>query len=227
MSHLPKYLRPMGLNRRDFRKGIDLPAWFHDEIKCIDKDLYFVWHPFQVIYENVMNQYSGGAEDTRFCINEYCGQEIWGWPLKEADERPIEENRWHLWRLNSCLGWCHVINVASNSPEHLRKVLRELHWQARISEAPMAQKAMVRAMKTDEEDRMEAAIAARDSLFDDTRKENKAFLKEVKENFERGHVKPTNPQKESVYSFPGQKNFTKTVRPLEDREGGLVIPGDD
>jgi hypothetical protein len=91
----------------------------------------------------------------------------------------------------------------------------------------MAQKAFVRKLKTDDQDKLEAGLQQRDNLFQDTVSENKSFMREVKENFERGHVKPTNPTKESIMSYPRQKNFTKTERPLEDREGGLYIPGDD
>jgi hypothetical protein len=204
-----------------------LPRWFLDDIKAIDQRLYLVWHPFHLIWDNVMNQYTGSMEDPRFNIHEYCGQEIWGWPLTDGKGKPTREDKWHLWRLNTELGWYHVMNIASDDPGHLKKVVRELWWQAKIADAPMAAKSMVRKMKMDEDDELEAQQKARDDLFNDTMRENKSFLREVQSNFECGRTAPTNPQKESIISFPGQKNFTKTVRPLDDKEGGLYIPGDD
>ena len=44
------------------------------------------------------------------------------------------------------------------------------------------------------------------------------------ENFDRGVVAPTNPEKETIVSYGGQTNRSKIVRPLDDEEGGLIVP---
>ena len=55
--------------------GLHLPAEFIQDIKGIDDTLHFVWHPFEVLYEdNVMNIYTGKADDPRWCINESFGK---------------------------------------------------------------------------------------------------------------------------------------------------------
>jgi len=61
-------------------------------------------------------------------------------------------------------------------------------------------------------------------LMQEITKTNSGMMARVKENFERGITAPTNPTKESIMSFPGQKSHDRLVRPLDDSEGGIIVP---
>ena len=147
--HLPNILRPSILPHKDFKPGYHLPSWFHDDIKALDQHLYFVWHPWRLIYDDVMNQYTGEAHDPRFCIHEYHGEEIWGFPLTDGDNKPIPENKWHIWRLSLDRGWYHIVNIDSYQRDHLSDILNRLALQDKLNK--MRRKAYSRYRQEEEE----------------------------------------------------------------------------
>ena len=55
-------------------------------------------------------------------------------------------------------------------------------------------------------------------------KQDMVTFRKAMENFEHGITAPTNPMKESIISYAGQKNRSRIIRPLDDEEGGLVLP---
>lgn len=222
MTHLPSAHRPTGLNTRDFQPGIDLPRWFVDEVRSIDENLYFVWHPFRVIYDTVINQYTGSIEDPRFCIHDYGGQEVWGWPLTDNEGQPISENRWHIWRCSKGYGWVHVINVDSKEPKYLNLLVKRLHRNAVLSN--MGKSRMLRAMQEEQEDMLQKDQRDGMDLWEQVQKENEGLMRSAYENFEFGRVEPTNATKDIITSYKGQSNRTKIERPYTDSEGGLILP---
>ncbi len=126
---LPTILRS-GASLRGFCPGVDLPCWFYEGIKAVDSNLYFVWHHWRVLYDDVMNQYTGSLDDPRFNIvwkPEYGNEEIWGYPLTDNEGNPIPENRWHIWRLCDPHGWCHVCDVKDTDAKYLSKLLSLIH----------------------------------------------------------------------------------------------------
>ena len=101
---LPEKSRPRGLHHKRFTAGVDLPSWFSDNLKSIDRNLYLVWHPFRVIYDDIINQYEGALDDPRFCIHLEHGQENWGFVMTDGNGAPIPECKWHVWR--HCHDYC-------------------------------------------------------------------------------------------------------------------------
>ena len=216
-------MRPRGISRRRFARGLDLPSWFEDGLKSIDSKLEIIYHPYRVMWDDIINEYSGSIEDPRYTIHQEFGEENWGWVLTNGDGSPIPENSWHIWRRCDPQGWAQVIQIEDEHGFYLHLVLKRLNLQARFTDK-YGHRAWSRRL--DDEHTGEAAIQQKDKeyLFQAFQEENTWLLRKAKENFHRGKVAPTNPTRESVISYPGQINRTKTVRPLEDREGGLVIP---
>lgn len=203
--------------------GIDLPAGFIEDVKTIDNSLHFVWHPFRVQYDDIMNIYYGSLENPRWMIHEAYGQEIWGWALTDNNGTPIPENRWHIWQLTKDYGWAHVSNVASTEPEHLYRIVnrlgREKLYRAQYGAVKWNQK-----LREDLEAFEQKKINERHNLFADVQTANKSAMKTVMENLERGIVNPTRPTKDVITSYGGQGNRSRITREITDREGGLIIP---
>lgn len=223
-AQLPKNMRPRGLQHRALHPGIDVPTWFIEQLQGIDSKLHLVWHPWCLLYDSMMNVYEGDPEDPRFVIGEFDGQEIWGFPMTDGEGTPVPNNHWHVWRLCDPYGWAHIVELQALSGEYLQLLLKRLYWQAQISLVPAGQKALMRQMQQDQEEKLEKGQAGANELWGAVQDENKWLMKEAMENFDRGHTAPTNPQKEQIISYPGQKNRSRIIRPLEDSEGGLIIP---
>ena len=199
--HLPSTFRPRNTNVKEFKPGHDLPRWFYDGLRAIDKNLYFVWHPWNTTYDDFMTQYTGTLADPRFSIHEEHGHEVWGWVLTDNKNQPLPDNTWHIWRLSD-VGWCHIINIQSKDPDHLKLILDRIHLQAEIQKKGIM--AWNKYMREEREKREEAERIQKDLLFQDVNKENKWLLDRAYENFERGITAPTRPQKESIFSYHGQ-----------------------
>jgi hypothetical protein len=224
MYKLPNRWRPQGLRTRELKPGIDLPCWFLDGIKAVDTNLYFVWHPYRVLYEGtVMNQYSGTVEDSRYTIGSHGGEEVWGYILTDGDKRPILEETWHCWRLCDD-GWAHVFEVGHpKNLGYLKKLLNRLHLQARITEK-YGYMAYAKYTRDEREKQEEILVQEEDQLWHDTNKENKWLMNNVMENFKSGKTAPTRPQKDVIASYKGQVKRSKITRDITDEEGGLILP---
>lgn len=223
-TELPNILRPRGIFHKEVSPGLDLPTWFVDSIKAIDEHLHFVWHPYEVIYDDVMNEYSGKADDPRFTIHEEYGQENWGYVLTDNVGRPKEEAFWHIWRLHEPYGWTHLVRIeAPDEPEYLVLLLNRIHLQARIKDK-YGTRAWSRNMQEESDKIQEQNLREKQDLFNAFQEENSWLTEKAMENFQRGHLRPTNPQKETIMSFDKQGNRSRISRPLED-EDALIIPG--
>ena len=207
--------------RRMCKPGIDLPAWFYHDLKSIDSKLEFVWHEFRTLYDDVMNSYTGSFEESRYNIHNEFGQELWGYPLTNGQGNPIPEHSWHIWRQQWPHGLCHVMKIESTESGYLNVLLSRLHLQANSTPRKYQRKMTEEA----EEKRLKEQKQTKD-LMADVQAANAGFLNKIKDNAARGLWKPTNPTKDAIYSFPGQKNRSRIIRPLEDHEGGLILPDD-
>lgn len=218
---LPEALRPSNSSYREFIPGIDLPSWFQDELKAIDSKLYIVWHPFRVMWDDLMNQYEGLLEDPRFCIHQEHGEENWGFVLTDGKGVPLPEFSWHVWRLCEPYGWAHVVKIEDKSSEYLSLLTRRLHIQTTFRDTY----GDVAWNKNTREEQEEAQIKAQDAhqeMFDAVQDENKWLMRNAMENMERGVTEPTNPTVSQIISYPGQKNRGTMERPLEDEDVGLI-----
>lgn len=219
MAYLPQAYRPIGLPHKEFRPGDDLPAEFHYHLKALDHDLYCVWHPYKCLFDDVINNYYGSLEDPRYQIQESFGQECWGWVMTDNVGAPLYDETWHVWRKHQH-GWSHIIGIESKEPKYLDKVLDSI-WEQKLVER-YGRKAILRMKEAKAEAEMEKKAADACNRFEDVQKENKAAFRKVMENFERGHVEPTNQVVETISSFPGQTNRSRLSRPSEDADGGIV-----
>ena len=220
---LPTDFRPRGLIYRKLHLGLDLPAAFYQSIKGIDDSLYFVHHPVEVLYEDLMTHYTGKADDPRWCINESFGQEIWGCPLTLPDSSPKPDGTWHIWQLYRNVGWLHVSNIASTEPDHLLRIVHRL-WKEKMYKARYGAMEWNHKMRKDDEDREAKLQDAKDQQFRDIQGENKWLTRKAMENLERGVTAPSRPTKDIITSFAGQTNRSKMTREITDKEGGLVLP---
>jgi len=219
---LPQKYRP-DFPYRKCALGIDLPSEFYDELRRIDKDLYPVHHPYRVLWDSIINSDAGELEDPRYQINYNYSELNFGFVLTDSDGRPIEDGSWHVWRLCDPYGWAHVIKLESREPEYLRLVVDRLYLQACwtnrygfLSYNRLLDSVDVEHRKKLQDDRQE--------LFEATQDENSWLMNKAMDNFARGDTAPTNPTKDSIVSYPGQVNRSRIVRPLDDEEGGLIVP---
>lgn len=205
--------------RRECKPGVDLPAWFCKEIKGIDNKLIFVWQEFRTLYEDVMNTYSGEYEESRHCVHNELGQELWGSPLMGLRGVPIPDNHWHIWRLAWPHGYTHVVKLESTEDKYLAILLERMHLQAN-----MTLRAYEKKKEQDAIEEREREKKRNQDYLADINHENAAFFKKAMDNAMSGRLNPTNPTKDSIISYPGQKNRSRIIRPLDDTEGGLIIP---
>jgi hypothetical protein len=199
---------------------LDLPHWFIDDLKSIDKNFVFVFHRWQLLWDDVMNQYTGSLEDPRFAIEEFGGEECWGWVLRDEDGDPKPDGTWHIWRLAPDYGYSHVINIASTEPEHLLKVRAAIWEQAIMRNMGHRRYMEWKKEQAEEEERKRVELVT--DKFEFLEKENRKLTKEAMENFEFGRTAPTRPTKDIITSYPGQKNRSRIIRPLDDEDVGLV-----
>ena len=221
---LPLELRGEGRYRK-LNLGIDCPNWFYDGIKAIDPHLYFVWHPFKVLYEDIMNNYSGGTEEARYTIGvqeKYGNELIFGYVLTDGAKRPLPDNRWHLWRLCKDRGWAHVAALEATSDEHyLKFVLDQMYVRDQVL-TKYGAKGLTKFIREEQELFEEKKKTASANLFADINKENKRLFRSAYENFLNGKIEATNPTKDVIASFAGQKSHNRITRPITDEEGGLI-----
>lgn len=222
---IPKDFRP-GLRVRALEPGLHLPCWFVDDIKGIDENLHFVWHPYKVLYDDIVNADVGSLEDPRYYIGRYPGlgeQEIWGYPLTNSDGSPAIDAAWHIWRLCRPNGWAHILRIDETHERWLKFCVSRLFLADQVS-SKYGHRAWNLYQREEQMVARQNKISDVNQLLMDTTEENKWLLKEAMSNFERGLIKPTNPTKETIASFANQTNHSRLERPLTDREGGLILP---
>jgi hypothetical protein len=200
--------------------GKDLPSWFMNDLKSIDERLYIVYHPFATIWDDMMNQYEGELEDPRFTIHREHGQEVWGFVTTDGVGAPLPECAWHVWRLCEPHGWAHVVRVESKEGEYLKLIVDRLSIQARFRDR-YGDIAWNRNTSFESEEAQVKAQDAHQEMFEAVQEENSWLTRNARDNMARGVTAPTNPQKETIISYSGQKNRSRLSRPLEDADVGL------
>jgi len=220
----PKRHRPNSDRLKKIQPGIDVPCKFLDELKSIDENLYFVWHPYKVIYESLMNQYTGPlGDDQRFSIHEEYGEEVWGYPtMASRYDGPQAECKWHLWYLHEH-GYYHVSILEDTDLRYLDVLARRLYLQSVISDK-YGKLAWNKMQREEQERYTKAKQDASEDLYNQVQKENSWLTQKAMDNFSSGKTAPVNPTKDIITSFSNQKNKSRIVRPITDTEGGLYLP---
>ncbi len=197
-----------------------MPSWFMDDLKSLDTKLYIVWHPFAMIWDDMMNQYEGELEDPRFTIHREHGEEVWGFVTTNGRGEPTPECAWHVWRLCEPHGWAHIVRIDSKHQEYLSLMVNRLHIQAEFRNK-YGDIAWNRNTRFEDEEAQRKAQDDHQEAFEAVQEENLWLTRNARENMSRGITAPTNPTIEKIISYPGQKNRTATSRPLEDADVGL------
>lgn len=220
-TKLPTRLRSQ-FKVREPRLGIDVPAKFYSDLKALDPDLYLVYHPIRVLPTTpVINQYSGSLEDYRTPTHMSHGYVCWGYPLTTSKNEPIQEHKWHVYRLCP-QGWAHVISLDHRTPEYLHKVIENIYMQVQMEK--VHRKAYRQHIEEYAREMQAKKYGATIEEFNDIHKANKRLFNEARENASRGQFNATNPTKDIIRSYAGQKNRSRIVRPITDTEGGLILP---
>lgn len=223
MIKLPKKMRPVG-GYRKFIPGLDLPSWFWYGLKGIDEKFFLVYHKYNVMWDNIINDYMGPLDDPRFIIHNKYGEMNFGLVTSSSGDRsPDLDNHWHLWRMCDPHGWAHIVRIEDTHGQYLKLLLNRLHLQGRFSDR-YGHLAWTRKLDDDSEEVREKMQRDREDLHRAVQEENKWLMRRVKDNFERGITAPTRPQKETVFSAPGINHRSTLRRDLTDEEGGLIVP---
>jgi hypothetical protein len=189
-----------------------------------------VFHPYKVLYDSIINEYSGELEDPRFQVAPQYGELNFGFVLTNGKGDPTPDGEWHIWRLCRPHGWAHVINVADRQDRvYLDLLCKRLWLQAKYSDK-YGHTGYSKMLEELDQKNREKAQQDKQDMFDDISAANSTMLNRIKDNMLRGHIAATNPVKETISSFAGQKNRSRLVTPLDDKSGGLILPpgfGDD
>jgi len=206
---------------RTVTPGIEFPAWFIQSIKEIDRNLHFVWHAYDSLTENPINEYAGRLDDPRFTIHEQFGQVVFGYLPTNRFGEPLPKNEWHIWWKREGMGWFHVMPIFSLSEPYLKLVADRLHTQAKAMDRAKARHYVRDLLQAEADEVLRVKIKKDADNFKDQNKSNKRLIQTAMENLSRGKILPTNPSKQSIISYPGQKNRGGLIVPVSEREGGL------
>lgn len=224
---LPKKGRPLGIRYRQCDLGVDLPAGFVYDLKGIDYNLFPIFHPYKILYDDFVNEYVGALDDPRHSITENSfkvGELVMGYVLTDGQEIPIPDGHWHVWRwCEPARAWAHIIKIESCDTFYLDLLIRKLWLQVQYSDK-FGHRGFRRVLEEADVEKRNKLLDEKKDLMNEIYKVNSSIMHRVMDNFSSGKVKPTNPQKESIVSYSGQKNKSRTSRPLEAKEGGLILP---
>lgn len=220
MGHLPQRFRPRTSRYRKLETGLDFPAFFIDGLKSIDPTFHLVWHPYRVIWDNIINEYSGGLEEPRYTINEDYNELTFGFVLTDGKSNPIPENKWHVWKLNDPFGWSHIAPVESTHGAYLNLLLKTLYLKHCFIQN-YGFKNLSRIAEALDQEKREKMLKDNDEIFKSWQDENSWLVKKAMDNFEYGRTAPTNPTKDTIISAPGVKHRSRIITPLGDEAGGI------
>jgi hypothetical protein len=203
--------------------GIDLPASFYYELKSIDPYLFPVWHQYSLLWDSIINSYEGPLEDPRYVVKYEYGHLNPGFVLTDGSGEPVQEGKWHLYRWCYPHGIAHVINIDSKDREYLNLLARRLWLQASYNDK-FGFRGYQKLLEQKDADERQKQMDDKQDLMNEISKTNSAMLGRAAANYARGIAKATNPTKEIITSYGRQSNKSKIVRPITDREGGLILP---
>ena len=220
---LPEELRPRNVHYKKCELGVDLPASFVYSLRSIDSNLYPVFHPYKLLWDSIINDYAGELEDPRYQINYNYGELNLGFVLTDGKGRPVPDRTWHIWRICRPHGWAHVINIDSKDRKYLNLLAYRLYLQALYNER-YGHRGYGRILEEMDIKRRDKLQSEQKDLMNEIQQANSGMLARVADNFSRGITKVTNPKKEIITSYSGQRNKSKIIRTITDEEGGLIVP---
>jgi len=224
---VPKRGLPVGARARQCELGVDLSAQFITDLQGLDKDLHPFFHPYKILWDDFVNEYDGELEDPRYDIttnSNRAGELVLGHILTNGQGQPTADGNWHIWRWSEPAGaWSHVIAIESREEQYLRLLVERLHLQATYNDK-YGNRGYQKLLEEMDIAGREKAAEEKADLLNEVNKANSNLMNRAMENMRSGKTAPTNPIKETIMSGAGLSNRSKMVRPLEDREGGLILP---
>lgn len=224
---LPEVGRPRDVRYRKCELGIDLPSQFVHDLQSLDSNLYPIFHPYRILWDDFVNEYLGPLEDPRYPIAENshrAGELVMGHVLSNGQGVPTPDGNWHIWRFSEpARAWSHVIAVESKDQVYQRLLVRRLWLQSMFNDR-FGHRGYQRMMEQADLDERAKMQADKIDLMNDISKANQSMMSRVRDNFEHGRTEPTRPMKETIMSGAGLTNKSRMVRPLSDEEGGIDLP---
>lgn len=224
---LPECGLPIGVRYKQCELGVDLSSQFIHDLRSLDEYLYPIWHPYRILWDDLVNDYQGELMDPRYDIgvnSSRCGELVMGHILTNGQDIPTPDGNWHLWRWSEpARSWAHVIAIESSDPTYQRLLVKRLWLQATYNDK-YGNYGYQKMMEQADLDQREKIQNEKSDLMNEIGKANSGMMARVRDNFEHGRTKPTCPTKESIMSAPGLSNKSRMSRPLSDTEGGLVLP---
>jgi len=224
LQKLPENGRPRLNNYRKCAIGIDLPCAFFDDLKAIDNDLYVVWHPYQLLYDEIANAGDGTSTDPRYAIQDQFGHLCFGYVMRTITGAPMPDSTWHVWRYAWPHGWVHVVQLKSTDPEYLGIVAKNLFFQKQLL-AKYGPKAFSRDIAEKDDKKKADALKAKDEMHKMWQLENKWLIKKAMDNMASGFTQATNPTKDIIISGSGLGHRTKRIVPIDEEKDGGVYNG--
>ena len=189
---LPEKGRPRGARYKKCELGIDLPSGFMHRLRSIDSHFYPVFHSYRVLWDSVINEYSGSLEDPRFQIKYGYGELNFGFVLTDGQGAPTPDGSWHIWRwCEPAGGWAHIINIDSKDPEYLNFLVERIWLQAQYNDR--FGRGYQRKLEEADLERRDKLMADRDDLMKEIGKANSGMFGRAAENMARGITAPTAP----------------------------------
>jgi len=224
---LPEKGLPVGMPYKVCEMGVDLPSQFLFDLRSLDDALYVIYHPYQILWDDMVNDYQGEMLDPRYHIgvnSGRCGELVMGHVLTDGQDNPVPEGKWHVWRwCEPANAWAHVIAIESKDPDYQRLLVHRMWLQATYNDK-FGNRGYQKMMEEADQAGREKIQAEKADLMNEISKANSSMMARVRDNFESGRTQATAPQKETITSYAGQGNRSKMVRPATDREGGIVLP---
>ncbi len=224
---LPEKGLPVGMPYKVCEVGVDLSAQFLYDLRSLDDQLYVIWHPYQILWDDMVNDYQGALEDPRYHIgvnSARAGELVMGHILTNGQDIPTSDGNWHVWRwCEPASSWAHVIAIESKDPGYQRLLVKRLWLQASYNDK-FGARGYQRLMEQADAAEREKMQADKADLMNEISKANQSMMSRVRDNFESGRTEPTRPMKETIISGAGLTSRRKMVRPATDEEGGIILP---
>ena len=224
---LPEKGLPVGVSYKVCEMGVDLSAQFLYDLRSLDDQLYVIQHPYQILWDDMVNDYQGDILDPRYDIgvnSARAGQLVMGHILTDGQDNPLLDGNWHIWRwCEPAQAWAHVIAIESNDPGYQRLLVHRMWLQASYNDK-FGARGYQRMMEEADQAGREKIQNDKADLMNEISKANQSMMSRVRDNFESGRTAPTRPMKETIVSAPGLSNKSKMIRPATDQEGGIILP---
>jgi hypothetical protein len=224
---LPAKGRPCGVRYRQCDLGTDLPSQFIDDLRSIDKDFFPIFHPYRVLWDDMVNEYTGKLNDPRYPIAEnsfLAGELVMGHVLSNGQGVPTPDGTWHIWRwCEPARSWAHIINVDCRDRLYLNLLVERIWLQAQYNDR-FGHKGYQRMMEQADLAKREKLQNDKADLMGEIHKANSGMLNRAMRNYEHGRVEATRPTKDIIMSGGGLSKRSKITREISDREGGIILP---